>query len=438
MTMVVPSIAGLRASGSRIGTPPRASSSVPEGVDDDSPTASVLKVYEDPFTSGDQTTPKPQFNAPVLEDRPVNEDAANLARAEASAAEAAGAEQAEPAVPSSPEKARQNSRLLDSGIARIRSKALDVHGFRKLQSLMRDSRPPPFFIAPDDKFDALVLGLFEYLEAPASTLAVAAEKAQDVKAQILATLKLLLKKNRDGFQPHVSRGLEALLATRAGYDGRTHIVAGLELLADELAALGDASEMVVTLTRMLSTAAATAPQVPAGSSAPSTPQQKSNGAHFTASPALSAIDAHQPNNASSPVARTLSMGMHVLRSIIESRAVVVQPPAGSSSSATATPSLSNHPAAPAAAAYSPSPQELAQLAQLATACLDSADSAVRMDAVQLCVALHAKVGDAAFWKALGPGVKEDPKSLITYYVVKRQREREREQGAAAVHRAGTL
>ncbi len=44
-----------------------------------------------------------------------------------------------------------------------------------------------------------------------------------------------------------------------------------------------------------------------------------------------------------------------------------------------------------------------------------------MDAVQLCVALHARVGDARFWEYL-KGVKDDPKSVITYYIVKRQRE----------------
>ncbi|PHH86822.1 hypothetical protein CDD83_9704 [Cordyceps sp. RAO-2017] len=62
-----------------------------------------------------------------------------------------------------------------------------------------------------------------------------------------------------------------------------------------------------------------------------------------------------------------------------------------------------------------------RLAALAGRTLGSADSGVRMDAVKLCVALHERVGDAAFWAALH-GVDEDPKSLITYYIVKQQRE----------------
>jgi CLIP-associating protein 1/2 len=236
--------------------------------------------------------------------------------------------------------------------------------------LIRDNKG----LFTDEKFDALLIGLFEYLEAPLSNMTV--EKAQDVKAQILATVKLLLKKNRESFQPHVSRGLESLLATRAAYDARTHIVAGLELLSDELAALGDASEMVMTLTKKLNAAAATNP--PPGTATP--PRQSSDG---------------KSNNASSSSARTLSMGMHILREIVDSRP----------------------------ATFVPSESELSQLCQLAAACLDSADSAVRMDAVQLCVAVHARVGDPALWKALGPGVKDDPKSLIMYYVAKRQREK---------------
>lgn len=309
-------------------------------VEAQTPTRPV-QVYEDPdpFT-GDQTTPKPTFAVPVLEDKPVNEDAATLQRPITENGIPDGP-------PSSPEKAKQNTRLLDSGISKVKAKSLDVHGFRKLQVIIRESKTA----FPDDKFDALLSGLFEYLESP--LVQVPPEKVQDVKAQILATIKLLLKKMRDSFQPHVSRGLESLLRARAGYDGRTHIVSGLELLSYELVTLGDASEITVVLCRMLS-------------------GMDMDGA----------------------TTRSLSMGLHVLKEMVEMRTQFV-----------------------------PSAGELDALAGLAGRCLESLESAVRMDAVQLCVALHERVGDARFWEAL-KGVRDDPKSLITYYVVKRQRERE--------------
>jgi CLIP-associating protein 1/2 len=304
-----------------------------------------LRVYEDPFTE-DQDTPRPVSNGsverPVLEDKPVNEDAANLARV----AKEAASSPTEATL--SPEKTRQNMRLLESGITRVRAKTLDVHGFRKLQSLVRDNKS----LFTDDKLDNLVVGLFEYLESPLEN--VAPEKVQDVKAQILATIKLLLKKHRDNFQPHISRGLEALLNTRACYDARTHIVSGLELLADELVAIGDPAEMTVSMTRDLAK--------------------------------MDILEARG--------ARSLSMGLHILRSLIDGRP-----------------------------AFVPSDSEVTGLASLASRCLESKESGVRMDAVQLCVALHARVGEARFWDNMR-GVKDDPKSLITYYVVKRQRETE--------------
>lgn len=297
----------------------------------------VLKVYEDPSTEEHETR-KPTLSVPVLGDKPVNEDAAQLQKTNG---REPGVEQV-----SSPEKACQNSRLVDSGIAKIEAKALEVHGFRKLQSLIRDNRT----VFANDRFEALLLGLFRYLQAPLGE--VSWDKAQDVKAQILATIKLLLKRERDKFQPFVSQGLEALLQTRSAYDSRAHVVSGLELLADKLVTLGDGGEIIAALGGRLRDCADT----------------------------------------SAEGCRTLSMGLHVLRELLDGRAGLV-----------------------------PSGGELAQLTALAGRALASADSGVRMDAVKLCVSLHRRVGDGAFWDALR-GVDEDPKSLITYYIVKRQRE----------------
>ncbi len=369
-------------------------------------TSPALKVYEDPF-SDDQPTPKPapSLIAPtVLEDKPVNEAAGSFARvpegsdmsvltvADVTTPTTTDAGRLESdsvsasAVPVSAEKAKQNVRLLDSGIAKVKAQALDVHGFRKLQGIIRDASSGTgktvgtggggAVLFTDERFDALLLGLFAYLESPVTN--VQAEKVQDVKAQILVTIKLLLKKWRDNFQPHASRGLESLLAARADYDARTHITAGLELLADELITLGDAAEIVVVLTRGMSAS------MPASQpSSPSSPaqQQQQQAAHALSSP------------------HSLSMGLYVLGALFDARP-----------------------------GFQPADKELAQLAGLAQRCLDSPDSRLRMDAVKLCVAMHERVGDARFWGALR-GVKDDPKSLITYYIVKRQREKD--QGVRA-------
>ncbi|KAK4662842.1 suppressor of tub2 mutation [Podospora pseudopauciseta] len=310
----------------------------------------TLKVYEDPFTA-EQSPPKPTFEAPVLEDKPVNEDAATLLRPAPVIVSTGENGDISKGSVMSPEKLKQNSRLLESGITKVKAKALDVHGFRKLQSIIRDSNNHKGLIT-DEKFDALLIGLFEYLESPLPNLAP--EKVQDVKAQVLATIKVMLKKMRARFQPHVSRGLESLLRARSCYDGRTHMVSGLELLAGELVMLGDAGEIVMVLTRMMQ--------------------------------GLNVDDAERDS-------RVVSMGLHVLKEMMEQRGE----------------------------GYVPSEGELEALAGLAAKCLESVESAVRMDAVLLCVVMHARIGEGRFWEAV-KGVREDPKSLITYYIVRRQRE----------------
>lgn len=348
ITLLVPTGAHLKESVQS--SPPKSSPQVSAMIPDEaiatpkvatpSPSKS-LKVYEDPFT-GNQATPRPAANSiierSVLEDRPVNEDAANLSQVPTEAPEAAS-------TPVAPDKARQNNRLIDSGIARVKAQTLDVHGFRKVQSLLRDSK----IHLGDDKFDALLVGLFEYLESSLDNLPT--EKVQDVKAQVLATIKLMLRRSRDRFQPHVSRGLEALLSARTRYDARTHIVSGLELLADELVVIGDADEITVTMTKKLNN-----------------------------------MDMDTSGH------RSTSMGLHVLKELVDSRKE-----------------------------FSPSESEVTGLLALASRCLESKESGVRMDAVQLCVALHARLGEARFWDSM-KSIKEDPKSLITYYIVKRQRE----------------
>ena len=94
-------------------------------------------------------------------------------------------------------------------------------------------------------------------------------------------------------------------------------------------------------------------------------------------------------------ARSLTMGLHVLRALLDTQAE-----------------------------YVPSTSETTLLTGLATRCIASTESAVRRDAVQLFVSLHSKTnGETKFWDALR-GVEDDSKSLITYYIVKGQRERE--------------
>ncbi|KAL1842190.1 hypothetical protein VTJ49DRAFT_5877 [Mycothermus thermophilus] len=388
-----------------------------------------LEVYEDPLTREQQTSPKPIFG-PVLEDRPVNEDAALLQQAaqleqqqkqqqqqQQHQKESQGAPTTAP-TPFSPEKLKQLARLLDSGIAKIQQKSLDAHGFRRVQSILRDilrdsgSVPqqhhhPSTTLLTDAKFSALVTALFSFIEAPRSQLTFPSptpERAVDAKAQALAAIRMLLRDDvsppllRVSFAPHVARGVESLVRARAGFDRNVHIVGGLEVVAKELCGLGDKAEIVNVLVGVLETLG--------------------ENHHDEA-------DEEEGDKS----ARSMGMGLAVLREVLEKPVASASALSPSSSLAAAAAAASPVSSREASSYYSPSDAELAALARLAARCFESPDSAVRMDAVHLCVALHARTGEARFWEAM-KGVREDPKNLITYYIAREQREKGKTAGKA--------
>ncbi|KAM3065528.1 suppressor of tub2 mutation [Clarireedia jacksonii] len=341
-TMVVPTIKGLgRTQSESVPQVPRIESS---DEDDIKTPLKPVKVYEDPFSSADDsTTPRPADAPLVLGEVPVNEDAMNISRN--GITELDGAE-ATKFPPMSPEKVKQSLRLLDSGISKIKAKSLDVHGFRKLQGMIRDNKTA----WSEDRFSTLLLVLFEYLEEPLTNLTP--EKVQDVKAQILATIKLMYKKDREPFRPHIAKGFHSILVTRSCYDARAHIVSGLELLADELVTLANPQDTIQTILSTL-----------------------------------------QHEEMTLEGCRKLSMGLHVLKQTLDVKKE-----------------------------YELNDEEVEGICQLAAKCLGSSESGVRLDAVVLCVSTHARIGETRFWDVLGERVKGDPKSLIMYYIVKRQRE----------------
>ncbi|RAL66133.1 hypothetical protein DID88_005805 [Monilinia fructigena] len=217
-TMVVPTITGLERTQAE-----KFTRVIDSDEDIKAPASQPMKVYEDPFSSTDDTTiPRPVVATSVLEEVPVNEDAMNLSRNGISEFDGEGAKNP----PMSPDKLKQSAKLLDSGIAKIGAKSLDVHGFRKLQAMIRDNKA--------------VWG-----NEPLTNLPPA--KVQDVKAQVLATIKLMYKNYRESFRPHTAKGFHSILATRSCYDARAHIVSGLELLADELVTLSNPKDTISTI-----------------------------------------------------------------------------------------------------------------------------------------------------------------------------------------------
>lgn len=122
-------------------------------------------------------------------------------------------------------------RILASGITRLRAGTLDVHGFRRLQGLIRDRED---VWEGGGKFDELLELLLETLESPNRNDSIATNaRAQDqLKAQVLMTIRLLLRREVKYFSTYYPRALTALISARKHHISTSHIVSGLEEVSE--------------------------------------------------------------------------------------------------------------------------------------------------------------------------------------------------------------
>lgn len=228
-----------------------------------------LQVYEDPVIdpSNGKLSPPPLVHTPgALEELPVNEPARQhrqIFNHQLLAEEPASPEYHQKwlAVEAAERRRISNSenidnprlarKILDSGIVRIQSRSLDVHGFRKLQALIRTSGESIW--EGGYKFDELVLPLFEYLEMPNDESTPRTSKAQDLKTQVLVTVRVLLQYQPKYFYTYHPRALTAVLAARKHYSSTSHIVCGLEETAESIVHQCDPSPCIDSVLDLLDT-----------------------------------------------------------------------------------------------------------------------------------------------------------------------------------------
>lgn len=129
-----------------------------------------------------------------------------------------------------PAKARE---MIDKGITRIRAKALDVHGYRKLQGLIKYHDA---IFTDEAKYDEMLLALLDALEAPGDDKRSPLGRPLDLKTQILVTIRLMFTYNRTYFSAYYPRVMTALVNTRKQYELTNHIVSGLEETAEDIVA----------------------------------------------------------------------------------------------------------------------------------------------------------------------------------------------------------
>ena len=228
-----------------------------------------LQVYEDPVldTGNGRPSPPPPVHTPgALEELPVNEPAKQhrqvfdhrLLAEEPDSPEyhqkwlaVEAAERRRISNSENIENPRLARKILDSGIVRVQSRSLDVHGFRKFQALIRTSGDSIW--DGGYKFDELVLPLLEYLETPNDESTPGTGKAQDLKTQVLVTVRVLLQHQPKYFYPYHPRALTAVVAARKHFSSTSHIVCGLEETAESIVHQCDPSPCIDSVLDLLET-----------------------------------------------------------------------------------------------------------------------------------------------------------------------------------------
>ena len=107
--------------------------------------------------------------------------------------------------------------IWDSAVNRIRARRLDIHGFRKLQAVLRDE-------SQNNKAEALLEPLCHWLETPPK--ASDPFESQDIRAQVLITIRQMLTE-KFFTQEHYPRILCALLTAKDHHATKGYLVTGL-------------------------------------------------------------------------------------------------------------------------------------------------------------------------------------------------------------------
>lgn len=129
-----------------------------------------------------------------------------------------------------PVKARD---MIDKGIEKIRANAMDVHGYRKLQGLIKHHDS---IFTDESKYDEMLMALLNDLEGPPDEKPLPLGRPLDLKTQVLVTIRLLFDHKNPYIPAYYPRVTTAILNARKHYELTSHIVSGLEQTVDKIVA----------------------------------------------------------------------------------------------------------------------------------------------------------------------------------------------------------
>ncbi len=246
-------------------------------------------------------------------------------------------------------------RILEIALARLRVNTLDVHGFPKLQALIRDRED---IWEEGEKFDELLDLLLDILESPNTDT----QAEEQVKTQVLMTIRLLQTNLPPYFAAFYSpRALCAIISARRNYSSSSHMVSGLEELAEVIVEQCDPEPSIDAVLDLLHTK----------------PDMRGDGTLFTGLYILAAL-------------------LHLVSEDMRSSKTLRRP-------------LSLTPL---------SAEQYARLGQVAVSCLDDTDEEIWRAAMEFTLELHDASEGGEFWPLVS-GTNENQRILISYYLGRR-------------------
>lgn len=218
-----------------------------------SPQPAEVQIYEDPIASDREDTPV-NGERQVLSELPLNENvrAQSPAHSVDSHTSPAGSP-IRPMESQSPDQNRsealKNRRLLVSGIERIRTRALDAHGFRRVQDLAKCQLD---IWDNGTKYDELMSVLLDYLRSFPSDgrlNQLPPVKSSGLKTQALSVVRTMLTLQRKYASAWHANAINALLATRQAAE--SNVISDLERTIDEIVKVANPIPCIETINEHL-------------------------------------------------------------------------------------------------------------------------------------------------------------------------------------------
>ncbi|KAJ5771269.1 uncharacterized protein N7511_003320 [Penicillium nucicola] len=130
--------------------------------------------------------------------------------------------------PSPRSKDPANAReMIHKALARIASRTMEPSGYRKLQALFQYHGEE--IVPRSQEYNAMLEALLGELESVPTS-----RKDHDVKTQVLATIRSMLLRTREQFQPYDMLAMSAFIRARQHYESSSHFVTCLEEVTDKL------------------------------------------------------------------------------------------------------------------------------------------------------------------------------------------------------------